>query len=90
MKTAADEAHLALDQASRRLPRAGSHVADAAAALTRFMATNTEIVKLSRRNNDVRSLALSLGRKRALTEACENELQALDHALTKHTPTATR
>ena len=90
MKTEADVAHEALDQASRRLPHAGPRMAEAAGALNRFMAIHAEVVKLSRRNSDVRSLALSLGRKRALTEACENELQGLDHALAKHAPTATR
>jgi anti-sigma factor ChrR (cupin superfamily) len=36
----------------------------AAAALDRFMALNDELIKLSRRNSDVKSLALSLGQKR--------------------------
>jgi hypothetical protein len=44
---------------------------EAAAALDRFTAINTEIVTLSRRNSNVRSLALSLGRKRTVTALCD-------------------
>ena len=54
------------------------------------MAVNDEIVALSRRNSNVRSLALSLGRKRMVTAECEDELRALEEALAKHEFTATR
>lgn len=53
----------------------------ATAALDRFMAVNAEIVMLSRRNSNVRSLALSLGQKRTLTARCEETLLALQEAL---------
>ena len=56
----------------------------AAAALDRFMGINDEIVALSRRNSNVRSLALSLGRKRMVTAECEDDLRALEEALAKH------
>ena len=62
----------------------------AAAALDRFMGINDEIVALSRRNSNVRSLALSLGRKRMVTAECEDDLRALEDALAKHEYTATR
>jgi hypothetical protein len=65
-------------------------LADATAALDRFMRLNAELVMLSRRNSDVRSLALSLGQKRMLTAACEETLQALQDALAKRGFTATR
>ncbi len=58
-----------------------ARVADAAAALGRFAAINDEIVALSRRNTNVRSLAASLGRKRTLTVICDERLQALQQAL---------
>lgn len=64
--------------------------AAAAAALERFVALNTQIIGLSRRNSNVRSLALSLGRKRMVTAACEDDLQALKQALDKHGFSATR
>jgi hypothetical protein len=45
---------------------------------------------LSRRNSNVRSLAMSLGEKRMLTAACEDSLRALRDALAKRGFTATR
>ena len=65
-------------------------LAAATAALDQFMALNREIVALSRRNTNVRSLALSLGQKRMLTAACEDTLGALQNALAKRGFTATR
>ena len=50
---------------------------------------NGEIVKLSRRNSNVRSLALSLGRKRTVTAECEAALSGLDEAIAKHEFNAT-
>jgi hypothetical protein len=58
--------------------------------LERFKANNTEIVALSRRNSNVRSLALSLGRKRTITAQCDDQLRALEDALAKHEFRATR
>jgi hypothetical protein len=71
-------------------PTAGPQVAAATAALERFIARNREIVALSRRNSNVRSLALSLGRKRTVTAQCEDQLRALDQALAEHRFNATR
>ena len=62
----------------------------ATGALDRFMSVNTQIADLSRRNTNVRSLALSLGQKRSLTAACESSLQTLQDALSKREFTATR
>ena len=62
----------------------------AAAALDRFMGINAEIVTLSRRNSNVRSLALSLGRQRMVTAECEADLRALEQALARHEFSATR
>ena len=53
------------------------------AALDRFLAVNAEIVVLSRRNSNVRSLALSLAQKRVLAAQCEDALRALEDALAK-------
>jgi hypothetical protein len=63
---------------------------DAGAALDRFLSLNTEIVTLSRRNSNVRSLALSLGRKRMIIAECEADLRALEKALGTHAFSATR
>jgi hypothetical protein len=80
-----------LDQIKSLLPpEAGSHLTAAVAALDRFKTTNAELIKLSRQNSDVRSLALTLGRKRVLTAQCEDQLRGLQEALAKHTNPATR
>jgi hypothetical protein len=86
------------EEARRRLKRlptlltdgAARPLADASAALEQFVIINREIVTLSRRNSNVRSLALTLGRKRTVTAACEEHLRALDEALARHEFTATR
>ena len=89
-----DEDREAHEGAGARRARAGDRRARkrpaAAAALDRFMGINDEIVALSRRNSNVRSLALSLGRKRMVTAECEDDLRALEDALAKHEFSATR
>ena len=71
-------------------PAAGTRLAAAADALDRFKMTNAELVTLSRRNSNVRSLALSLGRKRTVTAECDALLLALEEGLATHDFTATR
>ena len=71
-------------------PARASQVAAATTALDRFLSINDQIVVLSRRNTNVRSLALALGRKRTVTAECEDQLKALEEALAKHAFTATR
>jgi hypothetical protein len=67
-------------------PRLGA----ATAALDRFMGVNAQITALSRRNSNVRSLALSLNQKGKLAGACEDSLRALRHALETRGFTGTR
>jgi len=50
-------------------------------AFVRFAEINADIVRLSRRNSNVRSLALSLDQKRKIAAACEASLRALQDAL---------
>ena len=91
MTAAADRARKSLDELRGMLPSTPSPQLDAAsAALDRFLSIHKEIITLSRRNSDVRSLALSLGEKRKVTAECEAHLQALEEALAKHEFTATR
>jgi hypothetical protein len=71
-------------------PAAGPQLAAASAALDQFAMVNAEIVSLSRRNSNVRSLALSLGKKRTVTAECEDLLQALEDTLASHHFAATR
>jgi hypothetical protein len=56
-------------------------LAAAVAALDGFMSVNAQIIVLSRRNTNVRSLALSLNQKGKATGACEESLHALRGAL---------
>jgi hypothetical protein len=79
------EALAALVQPASR-PRLGA----ATAALDRFMGVNAQITALSRRNSNVRSLALSLNEKGKLAGACEDSLRALRHALENRGFTGTR
>ena len=65
-------------------PASRPRLAAATAALDRFMGLNTEIMALSRRNTNVRSLALSLDEKRKLTAPCQETLRALQAAIGKH------
>ena len=86
-----DTAAAALEQLRAVVPpAANADIEGATAALGRFQTTAAEIISLSRRNSDVRSLALTLGRKRAVTALCEEQLRALDVALAKHQFAATR
>jgi hypothetical protein len=71
-------------------PASRPKLAAANAALDRFTGLNAEIIALSHRNTNVRSLALSLGKKRTLTSVCEDSLRALQDALAKREFKSTR
>ena len=71
-------------------PASKPHLDAAAAALARFMDLNAQIIALSRRNTNVRSLALSLDQKRTITVSCEERLHALQNALAKRGYSGTR
>jgi hypothetical protein len=58
--------------------------------LDRFKDVSGQIVTLSRRNSNVRSLDLSLRTKPPLTAACDGSLRALEDALAAEGPKATR
>src|SRR5262245_11664034 len=71
-------------------PASRTQLAAASASLDRFLDFNMQLIALSRRNTNVRSLALSLGQKRMRTAACEDSLRALQDALAKRGFSATR
>jgi len=80
--TAQGEARRALAAlTSLELPDGQPGLQAASAALEQFTSVIQEINVLSRRNTNVRSLALSLGQKRMLAGACEESLDALQKAL---------
>ena len=63
---------------------------NALSALDHFKDISAQIVQLSRRNSNVRSLELSLGSKPALSTACDESLHALQNALAEEESKATR
>jgi hypothetical protein len=71
-------------------PASRPQLATAQAAFDRLMDVNAEIIKLSRRNTNVRSLALALNEKGKITTTCESTLRALQDALAKRGFTGTR
>jgi hypothetical protein len=84
MATSETAARRALDQLRVLLPPSSQgHLRTATAALDKFMDLNLQIIALSRRNTNVRSLALSLDEKRKITTSCEESLHALQAALAK-------
>ena len=71
-------------------PRSQPNIVAAKAVLDRFMAVNQQIITLSRRNTNVRSLALSLNEKGKVIPQCEEVLHALRDALAKRGAVGTR
>ncbi len=71
-------------------PSAASALATALATLDQFKDISGQIVQLSRRNSNVRSLELSLSTKPALSSACDESLHALQDALAQEESKATR
>jgi hypothetical protein len=73
------------------LPGAGNAaIADARGDLERLGGLSRQLVALSRRNTNVRSLDVSLHQTPALRAACETTLAALTDALSKEGSSATR
>jgi hypothetical protein len=84
MATSESDARRSLDQLRVLLtPSSQGQLRAATAALDKFMDLNLQIITLSRRNTNVRSLALSLDEKRKITSSCEESLHALQAALAK-------
>jgi hypothetical protein len=74
----------------RASPSARPALATALSALERFEEISRQIVTLSRRNTNVRSLELSLRTKPGLTAACDNSLRELQDMLAGEDIKATR
>jgi len=84
MTASEQSARAALKELSRVVrPASKPSLATATTALDRLMETNRQILQLSRRNTNVRSLALALTEKRAAVAACDDRLHALQAALAK-------
>lgn len=73
------QARRALDELTALAGAAAA--APAAQALARYLELQGQVLTLSRENSNVRSLALSLGRKRAAQAVCQETLEALQQAI---------
>lgn len=62
-------------------PASRQKLAEARAAFTRFLEVHRELLRLSRENSNVRSLALALGQFRNVRASCEAAVQALRKSL---------
>ena len=89
MAGAAAGARASLEWLARQLPDSRS-LEEARTALDRFMAVHAEILDLSRRNSNVRALALAIGRKRTVAADAEAQLIAVEEGLKAHELSATR
>jgi hypothetical protein len=91
MEASVAGARRALEALAHLVPPASrTRLANASAALDRFVGLNAQIVALSRRNTNVRSLALALNEKGKLTGACDESLRAIREALAQRGFTGTR
>lgn len=69
---------------------AAAQVAQAGALFGQFEANNREVLKLSRINSEVKSLALSMDRRRVAAAACETSLGELQELINARLSKATR
>ncbi len=79
-----------VNQGLASLVASGASIDAAKAAYSDFKQVNDQIVSLSRRNSNVRSFTMSLGKKRKVTAECQDRLRALQEALRGARPKATR
>ena len=71
-------------------PTQQAEMAQVQAAYQEFQEVHAQILDLSRRNSNVRSLALSLGKKRMATASCTEVLSALQESIRSEKSSATR
>ena len=90
MAIADRDARRALADLQPLVPKGGPALNEANTALNQLKTVNDQIVQLSRRNTNVRSLALALGQLHALRAKCEAALQTLSDSLSQHEFKATK
>jgi hypothetical protein len=89
-QTIAREALSLIEKNARPLPDVRSALDAAKAALDNFDTLSRQLIELSRRNTNVRSLELAMRQKPPLTAACDESLAALQTALANQGFTGTR
>ncbi len=91
MKTEENEASKSLDELAGIVDEKSRHVLlQAKTAFSEFMEVTAKVVKLSRQNSNIKSLELSLGKKRKVTAQCDEILAAFQEAVQSRTFKATR
>jgi hypothetical protein len=90
MALADRDARRALADLQPLVPKGAPALTEANTALNELKTVNDQIVQLSRRNTNVRSLALALGQLHSLQAKCEAALQTLNDDLSRHEFKATR
>jgi hypothetical protein len=91
MKNDKGVVELSLDVLTERAGERGrAALQDARKAYADFIQVTEEVVRLSRQNTNVKSLELSLGKKRAITAECEGILTDLQEVVQSKTFKATR
>ncbi|MDR3631612.1 MAG: MCP four helix bundle domain-containing protein [Desulfocapsaceae bacterium] len=91
MKAEEGEVSRSLDELSRYNVEGGKEpLVQAITAFTDFMAVTEKVIKLSRQNSNIKSLELSLGRKRKITAQCDEVLASFQEAVQSRNFKATR
>lgn len=91
MQAAAASANVSLRELSPLVPAAQAKALQQVRdVFDRFTESNREILRLSRRNSNARSLALSLGTKRLMTAQAYDALRQLREGMARREETGTR
>lgn len=91
METEENEASKSLDElASIVDEKSRQALLQAKTALSEFMEVTAKVIKLSRQNSNIKSLELSLGKKRKVTAQCDEILVAFQEAVQSRTSKATK
>ncbi len=91
MKAEENEASKSLDELTGIVgEKSRQALLQAKTAFTEFMEVTAEVIKLSRQNSNVKSLELSLGKKRKVAAQCDEILVTFQEAVQNRTFKATR
>ena len=91
MKANEEKVRSSFNDLKHLVDRRGRTFLDAASlAFEEFMKVNSEVVRLSRINSNIKSLDLSLGRKRKVAAQCEETLNSMQETIRGRTFKATR
>jgi hypothetical protein len=91
METEENEASKSLDELASIVGEKSRHaLLQAKTAFSEFMEVTAKVIKLSRQNSNIKSLELSLGKKRKVTAQCDEILVAFQEAVQSRTFKATR